>query len=510
MPISRRTFLMGASGAGVIATLGGLSPGLGLRPVSAQETAITPDMVRFSDDIEPIVRLIEETPRDTCVEVLAQRVQQGLSYNHFLAALFLAGIRNVNPQPPGFKFHCVFVMHSANYLAQLSPPEERLLPLFYALDEFKSSQQDDITKGDFVLRETQGTLPSADKAWDEFRAAMDSWDEPRADRAITALARGTSVDSIFDRMWAYGARDYRNIGHKAIYVANSWRTLQTIGIQHAEPNLRSMALGLLDFGKDEVVNAYAYSDQCFLANDELAGQTAGALPGTWADSGSDETAVLELLDALRHGQTTDACAHAASSLASGKVQAGTAWDAAHLMAGELMMRQPGIAGVHAVTSLNALHFGFRTAADPRTRLMLLLQGLGWMGQFRRFMDPKKDKELDLARMEPEDVDTNPANAVASILDAVSKDRPSAARQAFSYARAGGDRDLLFQGARHLVLRTTSDVHEYKWLAAVFEDAALASPRWQPHMLAASTYYLRGSGHPDSPVIQRALEATKTA
>ena len=44
----------------------------------------------------------------------------------------------------------------------------------------------------------------------------------------------------------YGARDFRDIGHKAIYVANAWRTLQTIGWQHAEPVLRSLAYALLD------------------------------------------------------------------------------------------------------------------------------------------------------------------------------------------------------------------------------------------------------------------------
>ncbi len=38
-------------------------------------------------------------------------------------------------------------------------------------------------------------------------------------------------------MWEYGARDFRNIGHKAIYAANAWRTLQAIGWRHAEPVL---------------------------------------------------------------------------------------------------------------------------------------------------------------------------------------------------------------------------------------------------------------------------------
>ena len=44
--------------------------------------------------------------------------------------------------------------------------------------------------------------------------------------------------------WRYGARDFRDIGHKAIFVANSYRTLVTVGWRHAEPILRSLAYAL--------------------------------------------------------------------------------------------------------------------------------------------------------------------------------------------------------------------------------------------------------------------------
>ena len=50
--------------------------------------------------------------------------------------------------------------------------------------------------------------------------------------------------------WRYGARDFRDIGHKAIFVANSYRTLVTIGWRHAEPILRSLAYALLDLARE--------------------------------------------------------------------------------------------------------------------------------------------------------------------------------------------------------------------------------------------------------------------
>ena len=126
MGISRRSVLGGVAGAGLLGSVGGLDALARLKPVSAAESVVTPEMVRFTPEIEPIVRLIEETPRDKCVEVMANALRKGMTYRQFLAALFLAGIRNVSPQPPGFKFHCVFVIHSCNYLSRMGPPEERV------------------------------------------------------------------------------------------------------------------------------------------------------------------------------------------------------------------------------------------------------------------------------------------------------------------------------------------------------------------------------------------------
>ena len=53
------------------------------------------------------------------------------------------------------------------------------------------------------------------------------------------------ADAVYEQFFRYGMRDFRSIGHKAIYVANSFRTLDCIGWHHAEPVLRSLAYALL-------------------------------------------------------------------------------------------------------------------------------------------------------------------------------------------------------------------------------------------------------------------------
>ena len=74
---------------------------------------------------------------------------------------------------------------------------------------------------------------------------MDNWDEEAADASVVGLVRTATTGELFDLFAKYGSRDFRDIGHKIIYVANAFRVLDVIGWQHAEPVLRSLAYALL-------------------------------------------------------------------------------------------------------------------------------------------------------------------------------------------------------------------------------------------------------------------------
>ena len=490
----------------------GLGPAGILLGAERDDRAVAADIVRFGDDLEPLVRLIEETPRSDCIEVIARHLQSGLSYRELLSALFLAGIRNVSPQPPGFKFHCVFVLHSVNQLSVGAPEQDRLLPLLWSLDYFKQSQQRDIDEGDFQLRKPKGTLPSATQAWGEFHAAMDTWDEERADRAITAIARSKGADEVIEGLLRYGARDYRNIGHKAIFTASTWRTLKAIGWQHAEPALRSLMLGLLDFGSNRRLNGYRFEDQCHSANAEAAARTLPELPPGWASGGpADPSAAREVLAAVRSETPIEASAEIARMLADGMANGQAAWDGIHLAAGDLMLRLPGILGVHCVTSANALHYAYRTSGDAETRLYLLLQGAGWMGQFASVMSGDDAiRDIDLSALQPARTAKGRAEGSAEILDQLGEDVDEAARMALGYAMDHSDLTGFFQAARRMIFRKAEESHRFKYAAAIFEDLALVSPIWRPHMLATATYYLRGPGHRDSEAVERARRALSVA
>ncbi len=140
MALSRRQLLQGTAAAAAGFGLHGLGMFNSL-PVSAAEASLPSGSVQFHGEIEPLVRLLEDKPREQLIEEVASRIRKGLTYREVLAALFLAGIRNVQPRPSvGFKFHAVLVVNSAHIASLASPSEQRWLPIFWALDHFKSAQ----------------------------------------------------------------------------------------------------------------------------------------------------------------------------------------------------------------------------------------------------------------------------------------------------------------------------------------------------------------------------------
>ena len=119
---SRRDFLKTAATTGASFGMGDLSFLSKLPGVSRAESMLKDKYVRFHPDNEPLVRLLEDTPRERLLEEVAARIKRGLSYRELLAALLLAGVRNIQPRPVGFKFHAVLVVNSA-HLASIASPD---------------------------------------------------------------------------------------------------------------------------------------------------------------------------------------------------------------------------------------------------------------------------------------------------------------------------------------------------------------------------------------------------
>src|SRR5215212_5595005 len=399
--INRRHFLHSTTAGGAALGLGlcDLSFLSRLPVVSAADAKLETNLVRLGDDIEPTVRLLEDTPRERLLEEVASRIKSGLSYREVLAALLLAGVRNVQPRPSvGFKFHAVLVVNSAHLASVSSPDQHRWLPIFWSLDHFKNSQAATARESGWRMHAIEESkVPPAHKARQAFADAMDNWDESAADAAAAGLARTAGAGEVFEMLWRYGARDWRSIGHKAIFVSNSWRALQSIGWQHAEPVLRSLAYALLNReGADgnPARNDYP-ADRPWRQNAELAKK----LRPEWQGGESKPDATKEMLEALRHGSDQAACEKAVGLL-NGGASPQSVWDAVLAAAAELPMRKPGIVALHAVTTTNALRFAYDASAADDTRRMLLLQNAAFVTLFRDAMGGGAERRIDTLQPAP--------------------------------------------------------------------------------------------------------------
>jgi hypothetical protein len=494
----RRSFLRAAVAGGAWVGLGDLAFFGRLPPVAAAETRPEPARVQFRPEIEPLVRLIEDTPRERLLERVAERVHGGTPYRDVLTALLLAGVRNIQPRPVGFKFHAVLVVNSAHLASQNAPATDRWLPLFWALDYFKSSQARGRQEGGWNLSAVdERAVPAADRARAAFTEALDRWDEAKTDAAVAGWVRTAGAHDLFDTFCRYGARDFRDIGHKAIYVANSWRTLQNIGWQHAEPVLRSLAYALLEHEGGNPADRDAEPDRPGRRHAQLLHD----IRPTWPAGQPDAAGTAELLATLRMGTWEQAGEKVAELLNRG-VAAPSLWDACFAHAAELLMRRPGIITLHACTTTNALHYAFTQAARDETRLFLLLQNAAFLPLFRARAGAGGEEGLTLDRLEPVGEGKADTGAVSAIFETLSRDRLAAASQALGWLEAGGDVRSFLAAAQRLIYLKGRDSHDYKFSSAVFEDYAHLSPAWRDRFLAASVYWLKGAGAPDNALVAR--------
>ena len=470
-------------------------------PVSASEANASPSIDRIEPIILKWVKALESTPRDRLVEEVAYAIKNGkVSYREILCALFLSAVKHVQPRPSvGFKFHAVLVVHSAHLASINSPAQDRWLPILWAIDQFKSAQARDVREGNWTMAAVEESrVPSAVKAAKEFEAAMITWDETRADTASAGIARHLTKNMAFELFARFAARDYRSIGHKAIYVANAFRTLDVIGWQYAEPILRSLAYALLNHvGESNPAKSNHNVDEPWKQNFDLAKR----LPQDWIQGETAEGTTSQIVTGFRRWKPLEAGKEIAELL-NGQVSLQSVVDGIYLAGSELMMRQPGIISLHSLTTTNAIQYLANTVQDDSLRRRLILQNASFLPFFLQSMrdrgpvnekvTPFEDEALPETLMSAsqifESLGINPDVAYLNTR-ALLKDDPS---QFTNY----------ISEARRLIFLKGTDSHDYKYSSAIMEDIQRLSPRWQPDFAAACIYKLRSPQQPTTTLVTR--------
>ncbi|MGV3484957.1 MAG: hypothetical protein ACO1RT_11115 [Planctomycetaceae bacterium] len=483
-----------------IALGGSLFASVKLPALQASDVSLASGAVQFRPEIEPLVRLLEDTPRERIMRAVADEIRGGRSYRECLAALFLAAIRNVQPRPAvGFKFHSVLVVNSAHLASLASVDAERWLPLFWAIDYFKRAQQQDTNEGNWTMAAVdENRLPAAAKAEQELRSAMAKWDVDAADAAAASAARVLSAHQLFDLFAEFGSRDFRSIGHKAIYVAGAFRVLNVIGWEYAEPVMRSLAYALLNHSGDP------NPGESDLAVDRQGRENvsrAEGLRGDWLEGRVDSSATQSFVEAARSASPAELSTTTAKMIQDG-TSATSVFDGLFAASAELVMRQPAIVPLHAMTTTNAMHYLFQHVHDDALRRWLVLQNAAFLGHFRESAEGRgKLVSAKINELEPGES----AGDLAQVFRR-GESNPKATASVLGYLKHGGDAVALMRHARELVFHKGDDAHDYKYSSALLEDYYARSPEWRDRILAAGSALLPDENAKDTGLAERVREA----
>jgi hypothetical protein len=173
------------------------------------------------------------------------------------------------------------------------------------------------------------------------------------------------------------------------------------------------------------------------------------------------------------------------------------------------MRQPGIVGLHCVTSTNALHYAYTASGNDETRRLMTLQCASFLPMFRQAMGQRGrvDESVKIDALEKGELKATGAAAIEEIMAAVHKDNTAAARKVLALVGGkDGSPEGLMTAARRLIFLKGTDSHDYKFSSAALEDYYNATPAWRDRYLASSVYWLKGSGDKDNDLVKRARAA----
>jgi hypothetical protein len=213
-------------------------------------------------------------------------------------------------------------------------------------------------------------------------------------------------------------------------------------------------------------------------------------------------------------------------LLSGKVKAGSVWDAISLAAADSVSRHKVGAAmmgaqIHAVTTTNALRYGFNLVDNPTTRLINLLQAAGVLADFFIRHVNKEGALRDINLLDLRSSAGKPTGTIRDVFELLpfkgkeyfqknSDERAAsdhACRMAFELLRNESNHAPFMQTARSfLCVKSSLDPHDIKYPAAAFEDAHSVSVEWRPYLLASSVHALHGTKSNDTPVLVQVRNA----
>ena len=318
---NRREFLAEVGQGMLVASVGAaLAADLGLAPAFAGEA---PKALSFGDR-EPLVALMQETPADKLLPIVAGKLKDGTDLRTLVAAAALANARTFGGQDYD-GYHAFMALVPAYKMSLEMPQDRAALPVLKVLYRNTNRIQEHGGRASEVLHTVRpGTLSAGQESGEALRDAV-----RRKDMNEAALAHGSADDAFNDLL--YSVQDEMNV-HRVVLVWRAWATLDLAGKEQAHTLLRQSVRFCCTEGNRGQPEIYTLLPK-LLDQYKLLGREVGKRK-------ADDAWVARLAETIYSGGRTRAADATAAALAEG-MSPEAVGEAISVAANRLVLCDPG-------------------------------------------------------------------------------------------------------------------------------------------------------------------------
>jgi hypothetical protein len=452
-------------------------------------------------ELEPLVALLQETPKEKLLPVLAEKHKGGTDLRTLTSAAAFANARTFGGEDY-FGFHTFMALAPAFQMAQEMPKNEQPLPIWKVLYRNAHYTQSHGGRAKDVLHKIDA--PKAPMTGEKVREAVNTGNGGEAEKRLAAL--GTPEDALNAAI--LGVEDNHDV-HSAVMPWRAWVMLDFVGKDHAitmlRQSVRQTAKRCADTGhKPEQLAQTRKLLPKLLDQHKLLEGPKGKREG-------DNLWLAGLCETVLTSKPDQSGGAVAAALAEG-FSPEHVGEAISLAANQLLLRQVenmggnmgfrthgDSAGVHMSDETNAWR-NMARVANPRNRAAgLILAAVDiarhWEYSTNRKPNPGHQKDPYPWKEHLLDIKGTTADDLLKELDgAVRENRQvRACAIVHNYGMAGYDAKAVFALLRQFAISEDGRLHNEKYYRTVVEEFATTRPsfRWRQLMglarVAASSY-----------------------
>jgi hypothetical protein len=491
----------------LIASVGpALASELGLARVRADGAA---PRLTFGER-EPLVSLVQETPADHLLPLLAEKLRGGTPLNDLVTAAALANARTFGGQDYD-GYHAFMALLPSLQMAGELPDGRKALPVFKVLYRNTQRIQDFGGRAKEVLHPVGEADAPADRPAEALRDAGRQSDMEAAERTFAGLMKGP-IGEAYNHL-QFAIQDELDV-HRVVLAWRAWAVLDLAGRDQAHTLLRQSVRfcvdrekGLMRRGEPEIRTVLPkLLDEYRLVGRPLGTRTA------------DDGWVEGLADTVYAAKTgAEAGGAVAAALADG-MSPEVVGEAVSLASNRLVLGDPGrrknqvadgkpegsihgaSVGVHACDSANAWRNIARVSNQRNTVASLIAAACHTAGQSGGQMRPPHPLPEQLEKVTPKEAAT-----LLRELDGAVRERDQARASALvqRYGGLGHPPRPVFDVLLKYAVSEDGALHAEKYYRTVTEEFAATRPafRWR-HLVAlarvtASEYGFSAPGYAEA-------------